>query len=70
MEEWQVAVDHVLTGATADSVESGTLDFKRQGRSRDDAVRGLAETAACFANANGGVVVVGVRDRPGGPECG
>lgn len=68
MAEWQVAVEQIAAGATADSVESPTLDVKRQGRSRDDAVRGLAETAACFANANG-VVVVRVRDRPGGPDA-
>jgi len=29
----------------------------------------LAEAAACFANANGAVVMVGVRDRPGGPKA-
>lgn len=69
MEDWQVAVGQIVAGDTADSLESATLDFKRQGRSRDDAVRGLAETAACFANANGGVLVVGVRDRPGGPDA-
>jgi len=67
VEDWQVAVGQIVAGDTADSLESATLDFKRQRRSRDDAVCGLAETAACFANAKGGVVVVGVRDRPGGP---
>lgn len=69
MEEWRTAVEAVGAGATADSVESATLDFKRQGRSRDDAVKDLAEVAACFANARGGTVVVGVQDRPGGPEA-
>lgn len=69
MEEWRTAVEAVSAGATAYSVESATLDFKRQGRSRDDAVKDLAEVAACFANARGGTVVVGVQDRPGGPDA-
>ncbi len=69
MEEWRTAVEAVGAGATADSVESATLDFKRQGRSRDDADKALAEVAACFANARGGTVVVGVQDRPGGPDA-
>ena len=29
----------------------------------------LAEASVCFANAVGGTIVVGVRDRPGGPEA-
>jgi ATP-dependent DNA helicase RecG len=63
------ALARVVAGASADSLESRTLDFKRQGRSRDDALRNLAEAAACFANASGGTLVVGVRDRLGGPEA-
>jgi len=59
----------VAAGEAAGSLETRTLDFKRQGRSRDDSVRNLAEAAACFANASGGTLVVGVRDKPGGPEA-
>lgn len=69
MDEWQAALDAILGGATADSRESATLDFKQQGRSRGDSVRNLAEIAACLANSRGGTVVVGVQDRPGGPEA-
>lgn len=69
MDEWQAALDAILKGATADSRESATLDFKQQGRSRDDVVRNLAEVAACLANARGGTVVVGVQDRPGGSDA-
>ena len=69
VDEWRAAVESVIGGATADSVESATLDFKRQGRSREDSTRDLAEVAACFANARGGTIVVGVHDRPGGPEA-
>lgn len=69
METWRTAVDAVLAGAVPDSVESATLEFKRQGRSRDDTAKDLAEAAACFANAQGGTVIVGVQDRVGGPEA-
>lgn len=60
------ALDQIESGATADSVESCTLDFKREGRSRQDTVKDLAEAAACFANAGGGYLVVGVKDRTPG----
>ena len=43
--------------------------FKREGRSRPDAVKDLAEAAACFANARGGFVVLGVKDRVAGPAA-
>lgn len=69
MDVWQSAIEAILEGATADSQESATLDFKQQGRSRDDTARNLAELAACLANARGGTVVLGVQDRPGGPEA-
>lgn len=59
----------IAGGQTADDVESRTLEFKRDGRSRQDTVKALAEAAACFANAHGGVVVVGVRDRVSGTEA-
>jgi ATP-dependent DNA helicase RecG len=53
------ALARVVAGETAYSLESRTLDFKRQGRSRDDALKNLAEAAACFANASGGTLIVG-----------
>jgi ATP-dependent DNA helicase RecG len=63
------ALDAIDAGAAADSVETATLDFKREGRSRQDAAKAVAEAAACFANARGGHVVIGVKDRPGGPAA-
>src|SRR5690242_18330108 len=63
------ALARIAKGSTADGVESRTLDFKRQGRSRDDTTKDLAEAAACFANSLGGFVVVGVQDRVAGPEA-
>ncbi len=63
------ALQAIAAGATADDVESNRLDFKRQGRSRDDTLKDLAHAAACFANALGGVLVVGVRDRVAGSDA-
>ncbi|MEU1884555.1 ATP-binding protein [Micromonospora rifamycinica] len=62
-------LDRILAGETADSLESRTLDFKRQGRSREDALRMLASAAACFANDIGGTLVVGVHDRVAGADA-
>lgn len=76
------AVERVLAGEIADSVESETLDFKedptrrdgRGGRLRgsatsDPAARILADAAACMANGEGGVIVVGVNDKAFGQEA-
>lgn len=56
-------------GAVAGTLESDRLDFKTVGRSVDDALVDLAEAAACFANAQGGHVVVGIADRASGREA-
>ena len=57
-------------GASGDSLESATLDFKTEKTSgfKETAID-LAEACVCFANASGGTIVVGVRDKPGGPEA-
>lgn len=60
------ALDAITAGATADELEHQRLDFKAQGRSRSDTADDLAEAAACFANAAGGTVVVGVADKARG----
>ncbi len=57
------ALAAIAGGRTADDLESRTLEFKGEGRSKQDTVKALAEAAACFANAHGGELVVGVRDR-------
>lgn len=63
------ALDAVLNGAEGRSLESQTLEFKTVGRSRGDTLQRLAETAACFANARGGTIVVGVADQSSGPDA-
>lgn len=55
----------------ADNAEHGMLDFKETPETSGDTGKHarkrfaelLAETAVCFANAQGGAIVVGVRDR-------
>lgn len=62
-ESWpRSAVDAVLSGALARDLETDRLDFKTVGRSVSDTLVDLAEATACFANARGGAVVVGVAD--------
>lgn len=62
-------LDAVYAGRPAHQLESEQLDFKTVGRSVSDTLTDLAEAAACFANHRGGVIVVGVHDRPGGPDA-
>lgn len=64
------ALEAILAGATAASRETRTLDFKRgPTRSHADNERDLAAAASCMANAEGGVVVVGVEDRTPGRDA-
>lgn len=65
----RVALEAVLGGAIASAHESDVLEFKTVGRSLDDAVVDLSEASACFANAAGGSVVVGVQDHEPGPAA-
>ncbi|NOK12956.1 RNA-binding domain-containing protein [Corallococcus exercitus] len=63
------ALEQVQAGRPAQQLESVTLDFKREGRSLDDFMRELAGDAICFTNASGGVLVIGVDDKQGGPAA-
>lgn len=63
------ALRAIGSGAVARDLESATLDFTVQGRSVPDTLKDLAEAAACFANAGGGVIVVGVADDINGPDA-
>jgi ATP-dependent DNA helicase RecG len=63
------ALGRIAQGATANELEHQQLDFKIQGRSRSDTADDLAEAAACFANASGGTILVGVADRVRGEEA-
>jgi ATP-dependent DNA helicase RecG len=53
----------------ADDHEDQQLDFKRESDSLRDTQQDVADAAACFANAAGGTVIVGIADRVSGPEA-
>ncbi|WP_156761299.1 ATP-binding protein [Microbacterium karelineae] len=63
------ALERIARGERAADLETATLDFKEHKRSRDDLLKVIARSAACFANAGGGHVVVGVADRVGGGDA-
>jgi ATP-dependent DNA helicase RecG len=76
------AVEHVRAGGQVEEIESHTLDCKEQvgtvdrsgqrsaGYPQDEAAaKDLADTAACFANSDGGSIVVGVMDKGRGSEA-
>ena len=55
-----------LDGEPADALESETLEFKSwnpRGSARREQMREFRETVVAFANANGGLLVLGVADR-------
>ena len=52
-----------LDGEPADSLESETLEFKPWDRDVKSLHRVLRETVVCLANARGGTIVLGVRDK-------
>lgn len=66
-------------GATAASLETETLDFKRDphtvtgrgapGNPQARLVEVLVDAVVCFANARGGRIVLGVDDRTPGPDA-
>jgi len=66
IDEALAALAAIQAGATPRDFESQTLEFKEQGRSEGDTLKVIADAALCFANASGGVVVVGVADQKGG----
>lgn len=60
----------ILRGVrSASSLESQDLDFKTDKPTEREAYQDLAEAAVCFANASGGIIVVGVADTVVGPEA-
>ncbi|TPW76764.1 ATP-binding protein [Schumannella sp. 10F1B-5-1] len=67
MDELIAALDSIERGlAGGDDVESSTIEFKTDSRSMVDTLNNVADAVSCFANALGGVVVVGVDDKTTG----
>lgn len=66
----EVVLALILRGTrSASSLESQTLDFKTNKSSDKDTYQDLAEAAVCFANATGGLIVVGVADTTTGADA-
>jgi len=73
------ALQQIIDGATADSLETETLDFKRDphtvtspsapGNPQAKLVEKLIDAVVCFANAHGGRIILGVDDRTPGPAA-
>lgn len=59
----------VLSGTMAAKCETETLDFKQVKPGLKEASQDLAEAAICFANASGGIIVVGVADAKSGSQA-
>ncbi len=64
----ELQIGRVIDGATAADVESYTLDFKEVGNS-SNTEKLLVDAAICFANAEGGTIVIGVDDDAAGVEA-
>lgn len=56
-------------GARASTLEGQTLDFKQSGRDPKETLVLLADAAVCFANAEGGDIVLGVNDKASGVDA-
>jgi ATP-dependent DNA helicase RecG len=73
MQELEVvtdALDLIAKGTrSASSLESQRLDFKTDKPSERETFQDLAEAAVCFANASGGLIVVGVADATVGADA-
>ena len=67
--ELEAALSSITGGVRPADIESETLDFKEDGRSAKETMTLIADAAACFANADGGVVVLGVRDKAAGLDA-
>lgn len=59
----------ILSGTPARDCEASTLDFKEDVGSRTDLEASIVKAAICFANAAGGVIVLGVADKAHGADA-
>ncbi|MGQ0464806.1 MAG: RNA-binding domain-containing protein [Sporichthyaceae bacterium] len=73
------ALERIVAGANASTLESQVLDFKRDphtitgrgapGNPRARLVEEIVEAVVCFANARGGRIVLGVDDKASGVQA-
>jgi ATP-dependent DNA helicase RecG len=63
VDEALLALESIGTSVPPSRLESEHLEFKSPARSVKETFTILAEAAVCFANADGGVIVLGINDR-------
>jgi len=63
------ALDAIDAGSTGADQESEQLEFKREGRTRNETAKLVAREAIALANTRGGAIVLGVDDRVSGPKA-
>ena len=67
--EVESAIARIAAGDAASELESETLDFKQDARTVKESMAVAADAAICFANAQGGSIVIGVVDSTAGPDA-
>jgi ATP-dependent DNA helicase RecG len=67
--ELERVLDRIAAGAIPAQLETSELDFKRQPDSRGDAIKALVDAAVCFANSDGGTIVMGIANATAGIEA-
>lgn len=65
-DELDRALRRLRRGTAARKLETSTLEFKASSRTPRETFTNLADAAVCFANATGGVIVLGVSDEDSG----
>ena len=68
-EELLQALSAIHAGKIPKDLESATIDFKEDGKNDEATLKSLLDAALCFANAGGGVVVLGVANKGSGPAA-
>lgn len=63
------ALHRIAQGERTSEVESYTLDFKQDATSPSETEKRLRDAAVCFANSDGGTIVLGVDDDAAGPDA-
>ena len=63
------ALEAIGHGTLASELESSTLEFKEDSGDTRRTLDSLADAVVCLANADGGTVVTGVANSPGGPSA-
>jgi ATP-dependent DNA helicase RecG len=63
------ALHLIHEGARAGDLESQTLEFKEEAADSKKTIKDLVAASICFANADGGTIFLGVRDKVDGPSA-